>query len=570
MNLREISGNGETRTVGENVEKQQKQKLALLSNVNMNLVIRMLRKQAEVYEAEGYGNELGILMNPSSSYHVFEPDITFLVEDLMELLEHDLEPETAAVKMDRWFACLESALLTKEIYYIGDAYLRGPELPAADRGRKAALEGLWQERLEAFCKAHGNVRILPCHHMIETLGEENAFSPKMWYMGRILLSNEAQKRLCELILDKVRIEYRIPKKVLLLDLDNTLWGGLAGENEHTPVLLSEEHVGLAYKNLQRLLWQMQKQGVLLGIVSKNNEQDALEILEKHPHMVLRPEAFAARRINWAPKHENIRDIARELNLGLDSFVFWDDSPAERQLVKEMLPQVEVPDFPDKPEDLAPAMAEIFREYFEKPFITEEDREKTAQYAAISERMRLQESTGSFEDYLRELKIVVRRVEPKKHAERLLQMMNKTNQFNLTTRRYTQAQIAEILEDPDRCVYLYNVADRFGDNGITAALIADCRGEVPVVTDFVMSCRIMGRNIEDALVEDVEKDMRGRGWNRLRAMYVPTAKNVPVSGLYKRLGYAEVEAAEGNGVLYEIGLAKTPERRYDVRMDETQG
>ena len=549
--------------------RQRGQKLALLSNVNMNLVIRLLQKQAAVYETEGYGNELGILMNPSSSYHAFGPEITFLVEDLMELLEHDLEPETAEKRIDGWFTRLEEVLVAAQLYYIADAYLWGAELAAADTGRKAALEELWQRRLEMCCKAHANVRALDYHHMIESLGEENAFSAKMWYMGRILLSNEAQKRLCALILDRVRVESRTPKKVLLLDLDNTLWGGLAGEHDRTPVVLSEEHAGLAYKNLQRLLLEMQKQGVLLGIVSKNNEQDAMEILKKHPHMVLRPEVFAAKRINWTPKHENIKDIARELNLGLDSFVFWDDNPAERQLVKEMLPQVEVPDFPDKPEALAPAMAEIFREYFEKAFTTEEDRDKTAQYVALSERKRLQENVGSFEDYLRELKIVIRRAEPKKHAERLLQMMNKTNQFNLTTRRYTQAQIAELLEDGDRQVYLYSVADRFGDNGITAALIADFSGEVPVLTDFVMSCRIMGRNIEDALVEDVEKDMRSRGWSRLQALYVPTAKNVPVSGLYRRLGYGEAGAAGEKGILYEIGLAQTPERRYDVRMDEQE-
>lgn len=541
-------------------------KLALLSNVNMNLVIRLLQREAEVYEAEGYGNELGMLMNPESSYHAFAPDITFLVEDLMELLEHDLERKSAEEKIDDWFEQLRGSLQAGVVYYIGDACLWGMELGAVDVGRKIALEQLWQQRLEAFCENCTNVRILPYRHMIETLGEENAFSPKMWYMGRILLSNEAQKRLCAMILDRMRIESRVPKKVLLLDLDNTLWGGLAGENEHTPVLLSEEHAGLAYKNLQRVLLAMQRQGVLLGIVSKNNEVDALEILKEHPHMVLRSEAFAAKRINWEPKHENIREIAEELNLGLDSMVFWDDSPAERQLVKEMLPQVEVPDFPEKPEDLAPAMAEIFREYFAKSVVTSEDREKTAQYAANSRRRQLQEASGTFEAYLKSLEIVVKRVDPQQHQERLLQMLNKTNQFNLTTRRYTQAQLAELLADTNRQTFLYGVADRFGDSGVTAAAVVDCGGEVPVLTDFVMSCRIMGRNIEDAIVEAIEKELQSQGFSRLRGMYIPTAKNMPVSGLYRRLGYEEVGSVAGNGIVYEIGLAKTPKRRYDVRME----
>lgn len=544
-------------------------KLALLSNVNMNSVIRMLGKSAEVYEAEGYGNELGTLMNPSSSYHIFAPDVTFLVEDLMELLEHDLDLEAAGQKIRRWFADLRGALKPKGIYYISDAYLWGVEMAAVfEPGRKAVLERLWQESLEELCHIYENVRILPYRRLIEALGEENAFSLKMWYMGKILLGSEAQKRLCSLILDKVTAETRTPKKVLLLDLDDTLWGGLAGENDHTSILLSEEHVGLAYKNLQRVLLQMRKQGVVLGIVSKNNESDALAILEKHPHMVLAPSDFAAKRINWAPKHENIREIARELNLSEDSFVFWDDNPAERQLIKELLPQVTVPGFPEKPEELAPAMTEIFWKYFAKPSITEEDLAKTAQYAANRERKKLQDAAGNFEDYLKKLEIAAVRVAPEAHTERLIQLMNKTNQFNLTTRRYTQGQMTELLEDDRRRIYLYRVTDRFGDNGVVAAAIVDLGedGDLPILTDFVMSCRVMGKNIEYAIVEDIENDLYRDGYSYLEAIYVPSSKNGPVAEFYERLGYEKTGAAEPDGVKYKIKLAETPKRMYYVRMD----
>lgn len=544
-------------------------KTALLSNVNMNYVIRMLQKHIRVYDAEGYGNELGVMMNSASSYHAFAPDITFLVEDLMELLVHDLDPATAGQRIDRWFTELESALDPQRIYYISDACLWGVELAVlSDSGRKVALERLWQERLEGLCRTSHNVRILPYRQLIRSCGEESAFSSKMWYMGKILLSNEAQKRLCGLILDTVRIQTRIPRKVLLLDLDNTLWGGLAGENDHTPILLSEDHAGLAYKNLQRVILQMQRQGTLLGIVSRNNEADAMEILEKHPHMVLRPSAFAARRINWAPKHENIRELAEELNLGLDSFVFWDDNPGERQLVREMLPQVAVPEFPDRPEELAPAMAEIYREYFASPTVTEEDLTKTAQYAANAERKRLRQAAGSFEDYLKGLEIVVTRVEPAEHRERLVQLMNKTNQFNTATRRYTHGQMEALLADPGQQVYLYSVADRFGENGVVAAAIVDCGGDVPVLTDYVMSCRVMGRNIEDAIAEDIEADLRRRGYQRLRAVYLPTPKNAPVAGLYERLGYKKTRSVGQGGAEYEIGLADAPKRSYYVRMERS--
>lgn len=543
-------------------------KIAILSNVNMNALIRLLGKETEVYQAEGYGNELGILMNPESSYHEFSPEYTFLVMDLMELLEHDLDIANAGERVENWFSVLDSILSPDVIYYISDAYLWGAELDIVhDPGRKAALEGIWQERLENLCAARSNVRILPYRRLVEGLGEENAFSPKMWYMGKILLSNEAQKRLCAVILDKLRIETGIPKKVLLLDLDNTLWGGLAGENEHTPVVLSEEHTGLAYKNHQRVILQMQRQGVLLAIVSKNNETDVEGILGKHPHMVLRPEDFVAKRINWVAKHENIESIAQELNLGLDSFVFWDDSPQERQLIKELLPQVEVPDFPDRAEELADAMVGIYQQYFAKAAVTDEDMAKTRQYAANAARIKVQESAGSFEDYLRNLEIVVTRVDPLRHVERLTQLANKTNQFNLTTQRYTQNQMEQLVRDEKKQVYLYNVSDRFGDSGIVAALVVDFTDRAPVIEEFVMSCRVMGKNIEYALVEDVERELQKRGFTHLRGKYLPTAKNHSVKNLYPQLGYERLADTGQGGEEFEIQLEKKPKRMYYVEIRE---
>lgn len=564
-------------------------KIALLSNVNMNFVIRMLQKNISVYEAEGYGNELGTLMNPASAYHTFAPEITFLVEDLMELLEHNLEVQAAKEKVDAWFGGLEQTLQSDRIYYISDAYLWGMELAVMhDINRKFQLEEIWQKRLEELCHAHTNVRIFPYRKIIEELGEHNAFSMKMWYMGRILHGGDAQKALSRCILDKVRIENAVPKKVLLLDLDNTLWGGLAGEADHSPIILSEDHGGLAYKNLQRMILQMQKQGVLLGIVSKNNEEDAEKILTEHPHMVLRPECFAVRKINWNPKHQNIEEIAKELNLGLDSFVFFDDNPTERELVKEMLPQVTVPDFPERPEELCGAMAEIYRDYFARAFLTGEDLEKTRQYAENAKRSELQKSVGNFEEYLKQLRITLERVNACEHTERLTQLINKTNQFNLTTRRYTQTQVQDMIDDCEKRIYLYRVADRFGDNGIVAVVIVNLSGEVPEVTDFVMSCRVMGKNIEDAILEDVEQDLSRSGYKKLRGSYLPTAKNKPVASLYERMGYrkigtlslngvsavganaaeagaagADVPKTDAAGVKYELIFSETPKRVYYV-------
>ncbi len=540
-------------------------KLAVLSNVNMNMVIRMLQKQAQVYETEGYGNELGVLLNPASSYHTFQPDITFFIMDLAELLEHDFSPEAAEEKIADWFGTLDGSLTEKGIYYISDAYLWAVELSVlADPERKLQLEGLWSAALEKCREMHANVRVFPYRSMIEQLGADKAFSPKMWYMGKVLLGMEAQSVLVQKLFYYAELEYRTPKKVLVLDLDNTLWGGLAGEAEHTPVQLSEDHGGLAYKNLQRVLKLMQSQGVLLAIASKNNEVDAMEILEHHPHMVLRPGDFAARRINWDPKPDNIRRMAGELNLGTDSFVFFDDSEAEREMVRQMLPEVEVPDFPARPEDLADCMTEIYRKYFARAVVTAEDLEKTAQYHANADRKALEGQAASFEDYLKKLEICLIPVDPKEHLDRLTQLLNKTNQFNLTTHRYSREQLQQITEDPGKSVFLYQVTDVFGDNGIVAAAIVDQTGELPEITDFVMSCRVMGRNIENAVMDRIEEQMQEKGFSKVCGKYVPTAKNKPVETFYERLGYRETGTTPEGGRCYELTLAEKPERVYYLK------
>ncbi|MCM1568073.1 MAG: HAD-IIIC family phosphatase [Roseburia sp.] len=563
------------------VNGEMRMRIAVLSNVNMNFVIRSLQDKVQVYEPEGYGNELGILMNPKSPYHAFGAQITFLVMDLMELLNHELLPEVAIKRMEDWFAALEGILKPEMIYYVSDTRLWGAETKAlAEPALRYRLEQFWRDKAEELCRRHFNLRILPYGEMLGNLGEEKAYSPRTWYLGKILLSGEAQRRLGELILESVRLESYTPKKVLALDLDNTLWGGLAAETEHTPIQLSEEHEGLAYKNLQRVLLQMQKQGVLLVIVSKNNEEDAMDILEKHPHMVLSPECFAAREINWRPKHENLRELSRKLNLGLDSFVFWDDSPAERGLVAELMPEVVVPEFPTRPEELAEAMAGIYRQYFKKPRLTGEDLDKTSQYAANAKRDELRTETAGFEEYLRKLDIVLTRVEPGQHVDRLLQLLNKTNQFNLTTIRHTYEELSELLSDTGKKIYFYKVEDCFGDNGLVAALILE-KGKIPVIREFVMSCRVMGRNIEQAILAQVEQEQREAGCAYLRACFVPTAKNKPVAGLYEALGYERVkdrqQEREGQGgdglslpgkvLEYELELNKAPERTYFARMEE---
>lgn len=536
-----------------------KHKIAVLSNINMNFVLRILKKNFEVYDTEGYGNELGLLMDKTSSYHAFGADSTFLVMDLLEVLGHNFRVSDAKEVIDTWFSMFEAGMCSTSQYYISDAYLWGTEVEVFFyKELKLQLERLWNERLEALCDKCKNVHLFPYHDMIRKLGEENTFSLKMWYMGKILHTNEAQKRIAENIIHCMDLAIRVPKKVLLLDLDNTLWGGIAGEHEHTPIVLSDDHAGLAYKNLQRVIAMMQESGVVLGIVSKNNEEDALELLRNHSHMVLREDAFAIKKINWEPKNKNIQEIAQELNLGLDSFVFFDDNPTERELIRQTLPQVVVPDFPDRPEELAGAMADIYHAYFEKAFVTAEDLEKTRQYAENAKRSQAMEQAVSFEDYLKQLKLVITKVDASEHIERLVQLVNKTNQFNLTTKRYEMSEMQKIVTDTNKRVYLYKIEDCFGDYGIVGAVIVDVT-EQPVVEEFVLSCRVMGKNVEYAIISQIEKELAKEGFETLQGIYIPTAKNKPVEQLYERLGYEQEVEGQENKRTYRIALNNLPER-----------
>ncbi|SDA58372.1 HAD-superfamily phosphatase, subfamily IIIC/FkbH-like domain-containing protein [Lachnospiraceae bacterium G11] len=538
-------------------------KIAILSNVNTDPVNRLLKGKVgiEVYESRGFGNELGVLLNGNSPLYEFNPDEVFMVMDLMEVISHSLDLIVAKDKIDEWFGNFEASLDDNRIYYVSDAYLYGKENKAcSDVLLKSDLESCWNNALKSLMGIHSNVRAFAYRKLIENLGEDKAFSDKMWYMGKILHSTDFHRALAAEIVSAINKDSRVPKKALLLDLDNTLWGGLAGENDITPITLSDSGVGLAYKNFQRVIRQMRFEGVALGIVSKNNDSDALEIINRHPHMVLREEDFSILKINWQDKATNIAEVAKELNVGLDSLVFVDDNPAERNLIKEALPMVTVPDFPEKAEDLADFAIDLYNDYFAKNVVTSEDRKKTEDYKANAKRNELKAVAVDFNSYLEGLEMKLIRVPASDNKDRFEQLVNKTNQFNLTTMRFSASDVSEVLSDKGKEVFLYKVVDKFGDNGIVVVGILDF-AEKAEITEFTMSCRVMGRNIENAIVEDFENAARKRGYDELHARYIHTAKNKPVADLYDKLGYEALEKEADGSVEYKIDLKKNIAREY---------
>lgn len=516
-------------------------RIALLSNINVNGIIRLLKENVNIYEVEGYGNELATLLNSEANLYKYEPDMIFVVEDIQELIRHTTKIEEAKKYIKNWFTQIESTIKDKIIYYISDAYCYGVEIKTlADVSIKENLEHIWDEELTNLIKRKDNIRILPYKKIIQEQGEQNSFSRKTWYMGKILYSCLLQKQIASAILKKINEETYVPKKVLLLDLDNTLWGGLAGEEGKERVLLSDDALGLVYKDFQRVVLQMKEQGTVLGIVSKNNFEDAMDIIINHPHMVLKDEDFAIKRINWRNKNDNIQDISRELNVGLDSIVYIDDSPQERQLIVDTLPQVVVPNFPEQKEKLPDFMVEIWSEYFQKPRMTEEDKSKTAQYKANSARRELEKASNTYEEYLKGLNIILSRVDNQIYVERITQLINKCNQFNLTTIRHTRKEIENYLSSKLYKVYAYNVADKFGDCGVTAVVILNFEKKLPMIQEFVMSCRVMGKNIEVGIIDDIERELIDNGFEGIEAKYIKSEKNMPVSDFYEKMGYTLIE------------------------------
>jgi FkbH-like protein len=341
-------------------------------------------------------------------------------------------------------------------------------------------------------------------------------------------------------------------KAVALDLDNTLWGGVIGEDGISGIQLGPEYPGAAYSELQRVLHNLTRRGILLAACSKNNPDDALEALKTHPGMLLHPEHFACLRINWNEKSRNLREIAAELDIGLDSIAFLDDNPVERQQVREQAPEVIVPELPKDPMTWA-RLVETFPA-FERLAVSEEDRRRTTYYAAERQRAELEQTAASREDFFRSLdqRAEIAPVDSFTLA-RVSQLTQKTNQFNLTTRRYTEQQIAEMAARPGWQVLSIKVMDRYADNGIVGVAITRNQGTVCEIDTFLLSCRVIGRTVETALLAHLADEARSRGAQRLEGWFLPTKKNAPAKNFYRENGFRLLSETEA-GQLWGLDLA----------------
>lgn len=424
--------------------------------------------------------------------------------------------------------------LTMECLYVV------PFTDGSHRVRKA-IEN-YNNTLWELADRHPNLKVIDLSEFTRRYPARELIDWKFYFISQMGMSPKLSKDFKVWFARKMDGIALKRKKCVVLDLDNTLWGGILGEDGIEGIKIGGDYPGKAFLYFQEGLLELSKSGVILTVCSKNNEQDVLEAWEKNPFLVLKKEHFATYRINWTDKATNIKEIAEELNIGLDSLVFVDDNPTERELIRQLLPMVEVPDFPEQPYELPVFFQDIVEKYFKVYAITDEDRKKTQQYKANASRAQEQRHFSDFTDFLRSLDIQMTIEQAHEfNIQRIAQMTQKTNQFNLTTRRYTDADVRQFLKEGWK-IWCLSVADKFGDNGITGCVMVNGN----TIDTLLLSCRILGKGIEHAFIKKVLTLLREQGVEKVEADYLPTAKNKQVADFYDKNGFTLLsEGADGN-------------------------
>ncbi len=416
-----------------------------------------------------------------------------------------------------------------------------------------AMIGALNGRLRDWA-AEGGVLLVDVARLAETVGLERWDAPGHWYASKLPFAPEMAPVYGEVVARVIAAVRGRSRKCLVLDLDNTLWGGVIGDDGLAGIQLGQgSATGEAFLAIQRMALELRGRGIVLAVCSKNEEDAARAPFREHPDMLLREDHIAVFQANWTDKAANLRAIAEALNIGLDALVFLDDNPAERAQVRRELPWVAAPELPEDPA-LYPRMLAAAG-YFEAVSFSVEDRERAGYYQANAQRAATLQASGDMDSYLSSLHMVcaINAVDPVTRP-RVAQLINKSNQFNLTTRRYTEAEVAAAEADPARHAIQVRLADTFGDNGIISVVIANKVVEAWDIDTWLMSCRVLGRRVEEAVLAHLAGAARAAGATALTGRYIPSAKNRMVAQHYDKLGFVRVEELPDGTVVYSLDLA----------------
>ena len=488
----------------------------------------------EVYEA-GFAQYRREVLDPGSGLYAFAPDVVVFAVHAGELdlsaLSQDPDSDVER-ELSRWTSLWDTVRDRCGARVVQHNFALPPEEPLGHLssrvpGSRSALARRVNERLGQAAGA--DVMVVDCEQLASAVGKRAWFDARYWFRSKQAVSLACVPMLARHTAAVIAASLGQSKKCLVLDLDNTLWGGVLGEDGIGGVRLGQGEVGEAYTAFQRYVLALKERGVVLAVASKNNPEDAREMFAKHPDMVLSLDDVAVFSASWDDKATQLRRIAETLGLGLDSLVFVDDNPAEREVIRQLVPEVDVVALPADPAGYVRALADY--PLFEPAALTAED-------AARARTAELQQEAGSVEDFLRSLEMTAT-VEPLDEVTlpRVAQLIGKTNQFNLTGRRRSLAEVTALAGDPDCVTVCVRLGDRFADHGLVGVLIGFARADGTLEIDtWLMSCRVIGRTLEHEMLAELVRRAAERGCTQVRGTYVRTAKNALVADLYLRLGF----------------------------------
>ena len=492
------------------------------------------------------------ILNDSSDLYKFSPNITFLILDTQSILgslyyfpysiditqrKKYVEEKLNDLKnLINTFVKRSSSKLVISNFAIPTYSPYGIYDSKMNYGIKEMIIDL-NSKLNDYIKNQNSVYYYDLNGFVTRYGQNNVFDYHKYFFGDIKIAFDYIPYLAHDLISYVKSILSINKKCIVLDLDDTLWGGIVGEDGFEGIKLGPTPPGNAYVEFQKRLLALHQRGIILAINSKNNEQDALDVIRKHPHMILREEHFACMKINWNDKLANMKEIVNELNIGIDSVMFIDDDPVNRELIHTTLPQILTIDMGNDPVNFTPILMEM--NDFDSLQITDDDVRRGKMYLEDKNRKTLLGSVSNLDDFLKQLDI---KIEIKNADEfsipRISQLTLKTNQFNLTTKRYQEEDIRKFVNDKKMLVECAQVKDKFGDNGITGVSIVKKEDSEWIIDTFLMSCRIMGRRIEDGIISSILQKAKQEGVKKVKASFIPTLKNQPIANFLPGYGFVK--------------------------------
>ena len=515
------------------------------------------------------------LINPLSGLAAHQPGAVLLAIRLRDVCPdiynafNSLSTDQAREIVDAWFERLAAALRAYRERSTTPVLLQNydqPVVPAAGIAEasvahsQTAVIRSANDRLLELAKQIPNTYVLDYDALVARVGREGWCDDRMRFFARIPVASRHYWRLAGFYVKHLVPLLGLSKKVLVLDADNTIWGGVVGDVGIHGIQLGHDFPGSAFVEFQQRVLDLHQRGVILAIASKNEPGSVEQVLAEHSEMILRPRHFAAMRVNWKPKPENLIEIAAELNLGIDSFVFIDDSPVECDLVRKTLPDVLTIQLPADPAGYSRVIESL--DCFEQWSISDEDRRRGEMYRAEFERKQLQSAAIDMHSFYRQLEMrLTLHVNHLPHVSRAAQLANRTNQFNMHTSRRTEDDIRRLMTDGRHLVVTAALADRFGDNGVIGLAVAEKGQPDWRLPMFLMSCRVLGRTIEQFLVRWMADEARAGGATRLVAEFLPTARNKPFEAFYSKCGFMPC-GQTGDIQLLELHLGAAGETHPD--------